>query len=100
MTPPIFFAVTRNLLIIYFLGVVAKQLWTCISEILDRNVGMDFFLSIGQMWLSNNRFLVEDFFCAAALWGLWKLRNSICFQGTIWRSVQSLLLSISVMLEA
>jgi len=47
------------------------------------------------MWISNNRFLVDNMFCAAALWGLWKLRNDMYFQGTVWRSVLSLLLNFS-----
>jgi hypothetical protein len=67
------------------------------SDILGRDVGRDF-LSIGQMWISNSRFLVDNMFCAAALWGLWKLRNVICFQGTVWRSVLSLLISILTMI--
>jgi hypothetical protein len=36
------------------------------------------------MWINNRKFIVENIFCAAALWGLWKLRNSVCFQGTLW----------------
>jgi hypothetical protein len=83
---------------LFFECAVAKQLWSYMSEVLSRNVGMDF-LSIGQMWISNNSFLVDNMFCAAALWGLWKLRNEMCFQGTVWRSVQSLLISILVMLK-
>jgi hypothetical protein len=37
-------------------------------------------------------------FCGAALRGLWKLRNDMCFQGMVWRSVLSLLLSVLAML--
>ena len=30
-------------------------------------------------------------FCAAALWGLWKLRNNLCFQGCLWKDVKFLI---------
>lgn len=83
---------------LFFDCVVAKQLWCNVSEILGRNVGLDF-LSIGQMWLSNKRFLVENTFCADALWGLWKLRNSLCFQGSRWKNEQCLLVMVHVMLQ-
>jgi hypothetical protein len=58
---------------LFFECVVAKQMWVYLSEACDRDVGQGF-LSIGQMWLSNKRFLVCNSFCAAALWGLWNLR--------------------------
>jgi len=85
---------------LFFDCAVAKQLWCYLSDILGRNVGMDF-LSIGQMWINNSRCLVDNMFCAAALWGLWKLRNDMCFQGgVVWRSVLSLLISILNMLTS
>jgi len=39
----------------------------------------DNFTSIGTMWLSNKRFLVHNMIISAALWGMWKLRNELCF---------------------
>jgi len=84
---------------LFFECAVAKQMWCYLSDILGRNVGMDF-LSIGQMWINNNRCLVDNMFCAAALWGLWKLRNGLCFQGMVWRSVLSLLVAILNMLTS
>jgi hypothetical protein len=53
---------------LFFECVVAKQLWSNMSDILGRDVGRDF-LSIGQMWISDSRFLVDNMFCAAALGG-------------------------------
>jgi hypothetical protein len=49
-----------------------------IFEVLDIDAGSDF-VSIGTLWLiRNKKFLVPNISCSAALWGLWKLRNSLC----------------------
>jgi hypothetical protein len=69
-----------------------------LSEVLDRHVGSDF-ISLGTMWLSNKKFSVANSFCAAALWGLWKLRNSLCFQGLLWKDGRVLLLKVAAMLQ-
>ena len=37
---------------LFFDCVVARQLWSDMSEVLDRDVGADF-ASIGTLWLSN-----------------------------------------------
>ena len=86
------------LVISFFDCVVAMQLWCCVSEILGINLDIDF-LSIGQMWLSNRKFVVEYVFCAATQWGLWKLRNNLCIQGSQWKNEQSLLTMILGMLQ-
>lgn len=84
---------------LFFDCAVAKQMWAYMSEVFDREIGNDF-LSIGQMWLSNRRYLVCNMFCAAALWGLWKLRNSVCFQGEVWMDLRMLLLRVAAMLQS
>ena len=73
-------------------------MWSHLSEIFDRHLGIYFF-SIGQLWISNRIFLVCNIFCAAALWGLWKLRNILCFQVLKWRDMNYLLLRIATMLQ-
>jgi len=65
---------------LFFECVVACQMWVYMAEMFGRSVGRSF-ESIGVMWISNKRFLVDNIFCAAALWGLWKLRNNLCFSG-------------------
>ena len=52
------------------------------------------------MWISNKKFIVENMFCSAALWRLWKLRNCLCFQGTKWKSGQVLLLKVTAMIQS
>jgi hypothetical protein len=85
-------------ILLVFNCVVAKQLWSILSEILNGQVGTDF-VSVGTMWISNRKFIVENIFCAAALWGLWKLRNNMCFQGTLWVDVRVLILKVTAMLH-
>ena len=93
------FAQRLKLSIIYFFNcVVAKQLWSILSEIFNRQVGTNF-VSVVTMWISNRKFIVENIFCAAALWGLWKLRNNLCFQGTLWVDVRVLIMKVTAMLQ-
>ena len=83
---------------LFFDCVVAKQLWSILSEIFNRQVGT-YFVSVGTMWISNRKFIVENVFCAAILWGLWKLRNNLCFQGTLWVDVRVLIMKVTAMLQ-
>ena len=81
---------------LFFGCVVAKQLWVYVSEVIGKDVGSSF-ESIGSLWLSNKRFLVANMFCSAALWGLWKLRNSLCIQGCRWKDVKILIQLVGMM---
>ncbi|KAF8684366.1 hypothetical protein HU200_044255 [Digitaria exilis] len=64
-------------------------MWLAISEVIEIDCGRNF-ESIGNMWLSK-RFIVDNMFTSAALWGLWKLRNSLCFQNGRWKDVPNML---------
>jgi hypothetical protein len=79
---------------LFFDCVVAKQMWLEIAECVDQNIG-SCFESIGKLWLSNKKFVVTNIITSAALWGLWKLRNSFCFQVAQWRDVNFLLQKIT-----
>ena len=68
------------------------------SEVRDRDVGSDF-VSIGTMWLSNKKFLVAIFF-SAALYGLWKLRNCLCFQDMMSKNGHCLLQKVTAMIHS
>jgi hypothetical protein len=83
---------------LFFECVVAKQLWAVMSEVLNRQVGSDF-ISVGTLWLSNKKFVIANSVCATAPWGLWKLRNSLCFQGHPWKDGHVLLLMVTTMLQ-
>lgn len=51
------------------------------------------------MWISNSRFAVNNIFTVAGLWGLWKLRNFICFQNGLWKDVPSLLHKVTLLIQ-
>lgn len=72
-------------------------MWLNISEVLEINCGCDF-ESIGRLWLSK-RFRIAKIFTSTALWGLWKLRNYLCFQNDHWRDVPTLLQRIVGLLQ-
>jgi hypothetical protein len=82
---------------LFFDCVVARQVWANISECLDLQCG-DGFESIGKMWLSTKKFMIANIFTSAALWGLWKLRNYLCFQDGRWKDVNSLLRRITTLI--
>ena len=78
---------------LFFECVVSKQMWLHISDVVEISCGTDFG-SIGKLWLSK-RNVIANMFTSAALWGLWKLRNYICFQNGQGRDVQTMLQRIA-----
>lgn len=83
---------------IFSLTVVARQMWKEISQAVGFDIGSSS-ESIGTCWLSNKCFLLVNMVSAAALWGLWKLRNDFCFQHQAWRSMGVLLLRVMGLLQ-
>jgi hypothetical protein len=74
---------------LFFDCFVAKLVWEVISELLNTSVGSDF-ESVARWWISNNKNSVINVVCTATLWSIWKLRNSLCFQGKTWPGVQEI----------
>lgn len=72
----LFYSERLNQVHLFFECVVARQLWSYMSQILDREVGTDF-VSLGTMGLSNKKFLVVLLPCGGC--GMAKLRNILCF---------------------
>lgn len=66
MTIPVCFVLQETSQHLFFECVVAKQVWSMISELLDLEIGSGF-ESIGSRWLSNKRFLVHNMFSSATL---------------------------------
>jgi hypothetical protein len=45
---------------------------------------------MARMWLCNKRFGVSNVVTSAFCWRLWKLRNSMIFQGVAWTGMKVL----------
>jgi hypothetical protein len=74
---------------LFFDCFVAKLVWEVISELLNTSVGSDF-ESVARWWISNNKNSVINVVCTATLWSIWKVHNSLCFQGKTWPGVQEI----------
>jgi hypothetical protein len=74
---------------LFFECVVAKNMWKGLSDIVGRDIGSTFD-SIGVCWLSEKKYVNVNILSSAALWGLWKLRNELCFQDGAWISMKHL----------
>lgn len=75
---------------LFFGCVVAKYVWTVIGEYFNISLGDDY-LSIARFWLSNMKNSALNVACAAAMWYLWKIRNSMIFNYTMWSSVHQVI---------
>jgi hypothetical protein len=74
---------------LFFGCVVAEQAWLMLSEVVGFNMGIDF-ESMAKCWLCNTKYEVANVLSSAMCWGIWKLRNSLGFQGVQWRSMKQL----------
>jgi hypothetical protein len=83
---------------LFFMCVVAEQMWIRISEVVRRGVGVSF-ESIGLCWLSEKKFMTINVITSAALWALWKLRNEMCFQNRAWRNMGHLLMKVVFLVQ-
>jgi hypothetical protein len=63
---------------LFFDCLVAKLVWSGISDLLNVSVGSDF-ESVARWWLSNKKNIVINVVCTATLWSILKLHNAMCF---------------------
>lgn len=94
----LFCAETETVHHLFFGCVVAQQIWVGLAEI-DGTDGFRDFESVARFWISDKKHCVMNMFCAAAMWAIWKLRNSLCFQNYRWKDLSQLWWSMSGMLK-
>jgi hypothetical protein len=75
---------------LFFECCVAQLLWKTVSEISDLPLIKDF-ESLGMIWVRGKRFRVHNVLTSAMVWSIWKTRNNLCFQGTVWTKVEAVL---------
>jgi hypothetical protein len=68
---------------LFFDCIVTRQAWSLISEVFCIQIGVDY-ESMANNWLCNKKFGTVNVFSSALCWGLWKLRNLLCFRGVAW----------------
>jgi hypothetical protein len=83
---------------LFFLCVVAVKMWRLVSQCVGIEVGTSF-VNIGTLWLSNKRYVLINMITSAALWAIWKFRNSMIFQDVHWRNVGEILEKIVGLLQ-
>ena len=71
---------------LFFDCVVVKQLWSVLANIFHTQ-SLDSLEDVGKYWLSNKRNGIFNICTSAVFWSIWKLRNDICFQRTMWQSM-------------
>jgi hypothetical protein len=63
---------------LFFDCVVARQAWLLLSEVVDFFMGLDYG-TMAKCSLCNTKFGVANVLSSVVCWGIWKLRNSLCF---------------------
>jgi hypothetical protein len=72
---------------LFFDCVIAKRAWELVSQATEMQIGM-YFESVAKLWICNKKWYVVNIITSVVCWGLWKLRNSICFQDVAWLGMQ------------
>jgi len=84
---------------LFFHYCVAKHVWEFISVWLNRVVGTDFEF-VASLRIANKNFMVCNTVTSAVIWVIWKLRNSLCFQGLPWSGMNKVFAMVGRMLRS
>lgn len=60
-----------------------------ISQLLGRSLGSNL-ESIASLWVAGKQLDLLNIVCSAILWGIWKFRNSMIFNGVFWMSIKQI----------
>jgi hypothetical protein len=80
MTKLAYFVLSLNQSVTCFEYCVARRIWEVIVEITDLPLITDF-ESMAKWWIRGKKCNSINVLYTVVLWSLWKLRNSLCFQG-------------------
>jgi hypothetical protein len=98
MTKLAYFVLSLNQSVTCFEYCVARRIWEVIVEITDLPLITDF-ESMAKWWIRGKKCNSINVLYTVVLWSLWKLRNSLCFQGQCWARVRRLLVSCARMVR-
>ena len=79
---------------LFFECVVAKQVWSDISDSFEFSIPNDM-NELSSFWNLNNKKSVTNIACVATIYSIWTMRNDMCFQGVQWTSTRAILARIS-----
>ena len=79
---------------LFFECVVAKQVWSDISDSFEFSIPNDM-NELSSFWNLNNKKSVTNIACVATIWSIWTMRNDMCFQGVQWTNTRTILARIS-----
>jgi hypothetical protein len=82
---------------LFFECVVAKVIWSYISDLVGIEVGGDY-VSVASKWLSKEKNYCINVISAAALRSIWLTRNAMIFDKQVWSSVKWILRKIRILL--
>ena len=83
---------------LFFQCYVASNVWKYISGWLNKGVGVDF-ESVASLWIANKKYMVCNIVTSTVIWVIWKLRNSLCFQGVPWSGMKKVFVMVGRLLR-
>ena len=75
---------------LFFDCVVSRQIWPLVSNHFGVDTGADF-ESVARLWIANKKHSALNTANAAVLWCIWKYRNSMIFNTTMWTSIKQVM---------